>query len=122
MADLKPCPFCGSEVEECPNREPRIGDYVLATKYEDGDPGDAWALGFFTGKLPKAGGDRYMVADAAGNQFRANGFRRIKRISPEVGAWLLRAAKSLEQAPPGAVNLWNMLQVQGPSTGVETGD
>lgn len=28
---------------------PTVGDYVLATKYSDGDPGDPWALAAIVG-------------------------------------------------------------------------
>jgi hypothetical protein len=95
----------------------RVGDYVLATKYSDGDPGDAWALGFYAGELDM-GNDRceikvaprYMVRDAAGNNIRGNGFRCVARIRKDVGRWLLTvAAKQLEQSPPGTVNLRTML-------------
>lgn len=68
---------------------PKKGDYVLATKYGDGDPGDEWAVGIFDRMLPKEGGDRFMVVDYYGKQFRGNGFRRCKKISEERGAWLL---------------------------------
>lgn len=96
---------------------PAVGDYVLATKYSDGDPGDNWALGFYAGELDM-GNDRqaikvsprYMVKDGAGNNIRGNGFRRVARIRKDVGRWLLTvAAKQLEQSPPGTVNLWTML-------------
>ena len=79
------------------------GDYVLATKWRDGDPGDQWAVGFFTGMLPKASGDRYMVADAEGKQFRGNGFRRVKKISAERGRWLLEHKQDIEY---GGRSLW----------------
>jgi hypothetical protein len=59
---------------------PNLGDYVLATKYEDGDPGDAWALGFYDGER----GGRYYVLDDNGNQIRGNGYRRISRIRLDV--------------------------------------
>ncbi len=81
----------------------RRGDYVLATKYHDGDPGDQWAIGFFAGRLPKFTGDRYMVADAEGKQFRGNGFRRVKRISAERGRWLLDHTQEIEH---GSRSLW----------------
>lgn len=74
------------------------GDYVLATKYRDGDPQDDWVVGFYTGMLPKITGDRYMIADAEGNQFRGNGFRRVAKISAERGAWLLRHAMDIEHS------------------------
>ncbi len=82
------------------------GDYVLATKYFDGDPGDHWCLGFYD----CATGDRHFVLDGEGRQIRHNGFRRVRKIRADVGRWLLEvAAKQLEMSPPGTVNLWNML-------------
>lgn len=92
-------------------RQPNIGDYVLATKYSDGDPGDNWALGFYTGSDSLGGTSvRHYVKDSAGNNIRGNGYRRVARIRKDVGAWLLNvAAKQLEQCPPGTVNLWTML-------------
>lgn len=87
---------------------PAIGDYVLATKYHDGDPGDNWALGFYDGVLDTQG--RHYVKDSAGRQIRGNGFRRVARVRPDVGRWMLEvAAKQLEACPPGTVNLWTML-------------
>ena len=100
-----------------PTVRPAIGDYVLATKYSDGDPGDPWALGFYAGELDM-GNDReqikvaarYLVNNNSGQSIRPNGYRRVARIRKDVGAWLLNvAAKQLEQSPPGTVNLWTML-------------
>jgi hypothetical protein len=71
----------------------RLGDYVLATKYEDGDPGDQWAVGWFTGMLPKGSMTdttrwRFMVADQNGKQYRGNGFRRCERITHDQGVYI----------------------------------
>lgn len=74
----------------------QIGDYVLATKYSDGDPGDHFVVGYFTGMLPKIGGDRYMVADSDGKQFRGNGFRRCEKITSERGRWLVEHFPDIE--------------------------
>lgn len=83
-----------------------IGDYVLATKYDDGDPGDTWAVGFYDGERD----GRHYVKDATGAQIRVNGFRRVARIRADVGTWLISvAAPYLERSPPGTVNLWTML-------------
>lgn len=83
-----------------------IGDYVLATKWSDGDPGDNWALGFYAGEND----GRHYVKDSDGQQLRGNGFRRVARIREDVGHWLLTvAARQLEMSPPGTVNLWTML-------------
>jgi hypothetical protein len=88
---------------------PEIGSYVLATKYTDGDPGDAWALGFYTGEE----GGRHYVKDGAGQNIRGNGYRRVAPIRKDVGRWLLEvAAPHLERCPPGTVNLWTMLTEQ----------
>ena len=65
------------------------GDYVLATKYSDGDPGDQYAVGYFHSMLPKLGGDRYMVTDNSGKPFRMNGFRRAERITDAEGRWMI---------------------------------
>lgn len=83
------------------------GDYVLATKYRDGDPQDHWVVGFFVGMLPKATGDRFHIADSDGNLFRGNGFRRAKKISAEHGEWLL--ARKTEIAS-GSRSLWGWLR------------
>lgn len=81
------------------------GDYVLATKWSDGDPGDHWGVGFYD----RFEGRRHYVKDGNGRQIRANGFRRVGKITHEVGRWLLSAADALEASPPGTVNLWAML-------------
>lgn len=87
-----------------------IGDYVLATKYSDGDPGDPWALGFYAGERDMGNDRRHFVKNAEGHSIRPGGFRRVERIRKDVGRWLLTvAAKWLEQSPPGTVNLWTML-------------
>ena len=88
---------------------PAVGDYVLATKYSDGDPGDSWALGFYAGQMPEYTPPRHDVVDSDGKRFRGNGYRRVACIRRDVGQWLLDAAKHLERCPPGTVNLWTML-------------
>jgi len=83
---------------------PEIGDYVLATKFHDGDPGDPWAIGFYNGI---AFGDRHLVRDSHGNQIRAGGYRRVGRVTPEIGNWLYVNQDLLERAP-SKINLWGM--------------
>lgn len=81
------------------------GQYVLATKWNDGDPGDNWAVGYYD----REENGRHFVVDGDGNNIRAGGYRRVGKISPEYGNWLLgQAAKVLEKSPPGTVNLWTM--------------
>ena len=66
-----------------------LGDYVLATKYADGDPGDHYCIGYFTELLDYGERHRFMVVDGKGKPFRGNGFRCCERITPEEGAWML---------------------------------
>lgn len=70
-------------------RQPVKGDYVLATKFSDGDPQDHWCVGFYD----QPDRDRHLVVDAEGKQFRANGFRRVKIISKQRGQWILDHAE-----------------------------
>lgn len=73
------------------------GDYVLASKYSDGDPLDQWAVGFYAGLTnPSHDPERFDVVDGDGNLFRSNGFRRIKKISSVRGAWMLKHVKEIE--------------------------
>jgi len=94
-------------------RPVRTGDYVLATKWPDGDPQDQWCVGFYVGKLGKT--NRHMVVDVNGNPFRANGFRKVKKISDERGRWLLAHKEDIEA---GSRSLWwwvraNMASIGG---------
>lgn len=71
-------------------RRVSIGDYVLATKYSDGDPQDHWAVGFYDGiTSPHYDQPRFSIVGNDGAQFRGNGFRRMKKISAKRSKWLL---------------------------------
>ena len=72
------------------------GDYVLATKYKDGDPGDAFVVGFYAGNFDSYGEPRHLVNDGNGNQFRANGFRRVARIGAQRGRWIVEHFAMIE--------------------------
>jgi hypothetical protein len=88
------------------------GDYVLATKFEDGDPGDPWAVGFYLEPGPPSGDKpRYRVSHGDGAIiYGPNGFRRIRRgLRSDVGEWLIKNCDALERSPPGTLNLWTML-------------
>lgn len=76
------------------------GDYVLATKWGDGDPQDQWCVGFYERQLRD---DRHLVCRSDGTPFRASGFRRVERISRGRGEWILSNMKSIEQ---GSRSLW----------------
>jgi len=80
------------------------GDYVLATKYSDGDPHDQWCVGFYHSTLDYGeGSERYQVIDGEGKQFRGNGFRRIKKISRERGEFILKNTQNIQS---GSRSLW----------------
>jgi len=82
-----------SDVQQpAPAAGPGAGDYVLATKWSDGDPGDHWFVGFYD----RQEGDRHYVVDGDGNQGRGNGFRKVASITEEEGAWLLSNGKKWE--------------------------
>ncbi len=88
--------------------EPKIGDYVLATKFSDGDPGDPWAIGFYAGlDMSVPSSPRHMVKDSTGKNIRPNGYRNVGRITHEIGDWLWANRDNLERAP-SKINLWGM--------------
>lgn len=77
------------------------GDYVLATKWNDGDPQDQFCIGFYDGPLPKC--NRHLVVDGEGKQFRAGGFRRVEVITSNEGRYLLGRLQTIEAS---GVSLW----------------
>ena len=74
-------------------------EYVLATKYNDGDSRDQWCVGFYD----REENGRHYVVDINGKQFRANGFRRIAKISRKRGKFILHNIKEIEM---GSKSLW----------------
>lgn len=62
------------------------GTYVLATKYDDGDPFDQWCVGIYD----RFENERHYVVDPNGKQFRLNGFRRCEEISEQFGDFLIK--------------------------------
>ena len=77
--------------------ELKEGDYVLATKYVDGDAGDHFCAGFYSGKYDSGSTIRYLVKDKDGRSFRSNGFRRVAVISKARGAWIVRNLYMIER-------------------------
>jgi hypothetical protein len=82
------------------------GDYVLATKFADGDPCDQFCVGFVT-RINDIDG-RVFVVNGDGVSFRANGFRRAEVISPEEGAAIVAAMPQFCDKP--GPSLWKRLQ------------
>lgn len=73
------------------------GDYVLASKYFDGDPQDHWCVGFYKESYMHCGFElRHIVVNGDGLSFRHNGFRRVARISAKRGDWMVRNFGSIE--------------------------
>ena len=69
------------EEESMSEREElKLGTYVLATKWNDGDPCDHFCVGTFRGTTTA---NRYLVEDGEGKLFRANGFRRCEKINKQ---------------------------------------
>lgn len=71
-----------------------VGDYVLVTKFSDGDPKDPFYIGFFAGMDD----NRYIISDPAcpGISFRR--WWRCDRISKRVGDVLCKHIKVIEEA------------------------
>lgn len=85
----------------------QIGDYVLATKWSDGDSGEPWAIGFVHSILIDRNSlRRYQIVDQSGKSiiYGYPKFRRAEKISPEIGTWLLAQPKH-----PGT-SLYSLLQ------------
>jgi hypothetical protein len=85
------------------------GDYVLATKYRDGDPMDHFCVGFFRGMLVDCYNkttSRYLVEDGNGQLFRANGFQRCERIQRRTGDILVSAFPFIVDKPGRSLWYW----------------
>lgn len=85
---------------------PKKGDYVLATKWSDGDPHDQWAVGFLSEKLDN---ERFLVVDKEGRSFRHNGFRRIKKITKDQGNDIISHTSLIEES---SKSLWDWLEME----------
>ena len=86
----------------------KIGDYVCATKYSDGDPRDQFCIGSYNGiTAPHYDPPRHDIVDGSGNLFRGNGFRRVRRIRPDVGKKLVDNLKIIEG---GSRSLWSWVR------------
>jgi len=95
-------PSGAEETEPMSDERLTCGDYVLATKYADGDPCDLFFVGFYRGML----NDRYLVEDDKGQLARASGFRRCEKISERAGAALVSALPIISDLPGKSVWWW----------------
>ena len=80
-----------------------IGDYVAATKWSDGDGGDPWGVGFYAGSK----GPQHFVIDSTGKRIYRSGYRRVKKISPEIGSWLLEHRDEIEDS---GRSIWDLIE------------
>lgn len=87
------------------NDELQKGDYVLVTKYSDGDPYDHWFVGFYSHTT----GDRHHVTDGQGQMPRQNGFRRIQKIDEPIGRWFVENKDDIKGM---TTNIWDLLAMK----------
>lgn len=88
------------------------GSYVLGTKYTDGDPGDAWGVGYYLESFQFGTNEiRHRIIGNDGNYlYGPKGFKVIRAgLREDVGRWLVENSAVLEKSPPGSINLWTML-------------
>jgi len=88
------------------------GTYVLGTKYDDGDPGDAWGVGYYLESftLPGQKTRHRIIGNDGSYLYGPKGFIKIRAgLRSDVGSWLVKNSATLEHSPPGSINLWTML-------------
>ncbi len=86
-----------------------VGDYVLATKYGDGDPCDHFYVGFVSGYTWH---HRYMIVDNHGNSQRGNGFRRVEKLTADEGRQLVEMMPMIGDKRGPSV-WWHLSQIRG---------
>lgn len=74
----------------------KVGDYVLATKFSDGDPKDPFAIGFIHSMQE---GPRFRIVDQHGMAVYGGAMRRAKKITKERGHFLVSHIDHIENAP-----------------------
>ncbi len=79
----------------------KVGSYVLATKYWDGDPCDHFCIGWMDRIMTNYNPVRYHVVDSDGLPFRGNGFRRVEAITPKEGRAMLAIFPDIANVPGG---------------------
>ena len=86
-------------------RKVDVDDYVLASKWSDGDPNDPWAIGFVDKTLPPTSSPRYTLKDADGNPMKFGIFGRAERIS-EASGYILVVARNIVMQSHYSVWYW----------------
>lgn len=88
------CKMLGLQYVE--EKLPRPGELVLATEYHDGDPRNAWGVGYYDGGDNRG---RHWVVDQSGLHLSVNGFRKVEKVSRDRGLFLIENAERIEQDP-----------------------
>lgn len=76
---------------------PSIGEYVLGTKWSDGDPQDPWAIGFLS-EIHETSYVRYFTVTHADGRIIRSGLRKVRKISQDRGKWLLENSRMIEES------------------------
>lgn len=75
-----------------PLTKPRIGDYVLATKWETGSSTEPIGVGFVETEIVSSAErahERWFLMDQNRRRFKSNGFRRAEKITLEEGVFII---------------------------------
>jgi len=96
---------------------PEIGDYVLATKYDDGDPCDHFCVGFVSSchalrNIDRPPSLRYFIVDNRGVNQRHNGFERAEKITTEEGRRLVELMPEIGDRRGPSV-WWHLGKIRG---------
>jgi len=86
------------------------GDYVLATKWHDGDPCDHFYVGFY--KESYNYGRRHLIVDENDNLVRGNGFRRVEAITAEEGKAIIALFPKIGDKPGRSI-WWHLDCIRG---------
>ena len=97
--------------QELNRRMIAIGDYVLATKYSDGDPRDHFCVGFVKEIITTYSPHRYDVVDSDGKSFRGNGFRKVSKITQQEGEILVKMFPIIGDKPGKSI-WWHLRQIR----------
>ena len=92
------------------------GEYCLATKYDDGEAWDQWAVGFYQNEIFPG---RHQIVDNEGMLFRGNGFRRCEPISREQGDYLIKNKDNFDNT---GFNLWDYIHQTNPERSADARD
>ena len=69
----------------------KVGDYVLATRWSDGDSQDPWCVGFYAG-VSETGSHVVSYGDGLSRTFR-----KVKKISKARGDFIIKNKPAIER-------------------------